>query len=143
MQTLLNSIILRKVTINVIPFIQIFGLYVILNGHISPGGGFAGGTILGASLILLRIVKGKEEMTRNFKISYLLKTMCGSLIFYGMIKGYSFITGGSHIEGATIPLGTPGRILSGGFILPLNIAVGLIVATTVYIFFSLFYEGEI
>lgn len=38
-----------------IPFIQLFGLYVIAHGHSSPGGGFQGGVTLGASIILLAI----------------------------------------------------------------------------------------
>ena len=39
----------------VMPFIQIFGLYVIAHGHHSPGGGFQGGVILGASMIMYAI----------------------------------------------------------------------------------------
>jgi len=39
----------------IMPFIQIFGLYVIAHGHHSPGGGFQGGVILGASMILYAI----------------------------------------------------------------------------------------
>jgi multicomponent Na+:H+ antiporter subunit B len=39
----------------IIPFIQIFSLYVIAHGHHSPGGGFQGGVILGASMILFAI----------------------------------------------------------------------------------------
>jgi multicomponent Na+:H+ antiporter subunit B len=39
----------------VIPFIQIFALYVIAHGHYSPGGGFQGGVIMGASLVLFAI----------------------------------------------------------------------------------------
>jgi multicomponent Na+:H+ antiporter subunit B len=38
-----------------VPFIQLFGLYVIVHGHYSPGGGFQGGVILGASFILLAL----------------------------------------------------------------------------------------
>ncbi len=38
-----------------IPFIQLFGLYVIVHGHYSPGGGFQGGVILGSSFILMAI----------------------------------------------------------------------------------------
>jgi multicomponent Na+:H+ antiporter subunit B len=38
-----------------VPFIQLFGLYVIVHGHYSPGGGFQGGVILGAAFILLAI----------------------------------------------------------------------------------------
>jgi multicomponent Na+:H+ antiporter subunit B len=39
----------------IMPFIQIFALYVIAHGHHSPGGGFQGGVILGASMILYAI----------------------------------------------------------------------------------------
>jgi multicomponent Na+:H+ antiporter subunit B len=38
-----------------VPFIQLFGLYVIVHGHYSPGGGFQGGVILGAAFILLAL----------------------------------------------------------------------------------------
>ena len=40
-----------------------------------------------------------------------------------------------------IPLGTPGAILSSGLIMPLNIAVGMVVACTMYVFYALFRKG--
>ncbi len=46
------DVILRTTTRLIIPFIQLFALYVIGHGHHSPGGGFQGGVILGASIIL-------------------------------------------------------------------------------------------
>jgi len=137
-----NSII-RDVSKILIPAIQLFGIYVIINGHLSPGGGFAGGTLLGVSMILYRYVVGKEEAQKFYSFNRLLKVMSFSLLAYGLIKGYSFITGGADIHGFTPPLGTPGKILSGGYILPLNILVGLIVAVTMYFFVCLFEEGEI
>jgi multicomponent Na+:H+ antiporter subunit B len=45
------------------PFIVLFSVYVILNGHLSPGGGFQGGAILGGFFIALTIVLG-ESRTR-------------------------------------------------------------------------------
>ncbi|WZL73360.1 MnhB domain-containing protein [Clostridiaceae bacterium 35-E11] len=138
-----NNTILKEVTKIVIPFIQIFGLYIVFHGHLSPGGGFAGGTILGASLIIYRIVYGREQARKKLSHRRMMRAISGALIFYGVLKGYSFITGGSHLHVPQIPLGQPGRILSGGYLLPLNIAVGIIVAVTIYVFFTLFYEGEI
>ncbi len=44
-----------------IPFIQLYALYVIAHGDISPGGGFQGGVILGASIILYSIIYGVKE----------------------------------------------------------------------------------
>ncbi|QZY55287.1 MnhB domain-containing protein [Crassaminicella profunda] len=139
----MHNTILKEISKIIIPFIQIFGIYVIFHGHLSPGGGFAGGTIIGTSFILYRIVFGKDEARKKFSYKRLMKFMCSALILYGILKGYSFITGGSNLHLPQLPLGKPGNILSGGYLLPLNIAVGMIVSVTVYFFFSLFYEGEI
>ncbi|MGE4284028.1 MAG: MnhB domain-containing protein [Clostridia bacterium] len=139
----MKNIILKEISKVIIPFIQIFAIYIIFHGHLSPGGGFSGGTILGASLILYHIVYGKDEAQKKISYKRLMSLMCISLLFYGVLKGYSFITGGSHIEVFTMPLGTPGRIFSAGYILPLNIAVGIVVSMTMYLLFTLFYEGEI
>ena len=50
-----HDLIVRTTARLIIPFIQIFALYVIAHGHHSPGGGFQGGVILGASLVLYAI----------------------------------------------------------------------------------------
>ncbi|MFI3201034.1 MAG: hydrogen gas-evolving membrane-bound hydrogenase subunit E, partial [Eubacteriales bacterium] len=49
-----------------IPLVFMFGIYIILNGHISPGGGFAGGSILGAGLILHTCAYGFGRTRRFF-----------------------------------------------------------------------------
>ncbi len=49
------DLIIKTVSRMLIPFIQLFALYVIAHGHHSPGGGFQGGVILGASMILMAI----------------------------------------------------------------------------------------
>lgn len=134
--------ILKTVTELIFPFILLLGIYIIMNGHLSPGGGFSGGTVLGSSLILQSVAFGVEETRKFFKYSTFLKLISISLLFYGLVKGYSFMTGAAHIE-SIVPLGTPGKILSGGLILPLNIAVGIIVASTIYGLFTLFSEGDI
>ncbi|HHY90734.1 MAG TPA: hypothetical protein GX503_03630 [Clostridiales bacterium] len=139
----MQDMILREVVRIVIPFIQIFSFYVIFHGHLSPGGGFSGGTVLGASFILYRIVNGREKANQRLPNSILMRVLCGSLIFYGILKGYSFITGGSGIHAPQLPLGEAGRIFSAGYLLPLNIAVGMIVSVTMYFLFILFDEGEI
>jgi multicomponent Na+:H+ antiporter subunit B len=141
--TILESTILKQVSKVLIPCIQIFGIYVIFYGHLSPGGGFAGGTIVGTSLILYRIIYGKELTDKKIPFAKMLTYICGAIILYGLLKGYSFITGGNHLNLPQPGLGIPGNILSGGFLLPLNILVGLIVAITIYFFFTLFDGGEI
>ncbi len=139
----MNSTILKTVGKAVIPFMQVFGIYVVLFGHMSPGGGFAGGTILGASMILMNLVYGREFCMKKFRYGTIMKVATVAILFYGIVKGYSFITGGSHIDAPHLPLGTPGNILSGAYIVPLNICVGIIVAITIYIFYNLFDKGEV
>lgn len=138
-----NNTILSEVSKIINPFIQIFGLYVIFFGHLGPGGGFAGGTIIGASFIIYYLSKGKDEASKKLQYKKLMMIQCGAIMLYGLLKGYSFITGGSHIHLPQPGLGIPGNILSGGFLLPLNILVGCIVAITMYFFFTLFDKGEI
>ena len=134
--------ILKTITELVLPFIFVLGIYVILNGHISPGGGFSGGTIVGAALILYAAAFGFEDTRRFFTFNTFTKFTSFSLLFYGGAKGYSFVTGAAHIP-TGIPIGTPGNILSAGLILPLNIAVGIIVGCTIYALYALFSEGEV
>jgi len=65
-----------------------------------------------------------------------------SLGFYCLAKSYSFFTGANHLHSIISP-GTPGNILSGGLILPLNVAVGLVVCCTMYSFYMYFRRGEL
>lgn len=125
----------------VVPAIMIFGIYVILNGHLGPGGGFAGGSIIGAGLIVYVNAFGFERTERFFtEKTYKLISFC-ALAFYCLAKSYSFFTGANHIE-SIIPKGIPGNIISSGLILPLNIAVGLVVACTMYAFYAMFRKGD-
>ena len=132
--------ILQRITFLLFPIIVIFGIYVILNGHISPGGGFSGGAIVGAGLILYANAFGFEKLNRFFTEKTYKSISFVSLAFYCLAKSYSFFTGANHLESG-IPLGQPGAILSSGLILPLNICVGLVVACTMYAFYTLFRKG--
>lgn len=137
-----NDSILKKSAILIVPLILMFGLYVILNGHISPGGGFSGGAILGAGLILFLSAFGFQtaEKVLNAKTVKIITFV--SLLVYCLAKSYSFFTGANHLESG-IPLGTPGAILSSGLILVLNICVGMVVACTMYSFYALVRRGRI
>ena len=137
-----ENVILRTMAGIVSPFIILFGIYVVLNGHISPGGGFSGGAIIGAGLILISQGFGASKTKKFFNFRVFTIITSGSLLSYAALKCYSFYTGSHHIE-TGIPHGIPGAILSSGFILPLNIFVGLIVACTMFGFYSLFTKGKI
>lgn len=124
-----------------LPFIMVYGIYVVLNGHLSPGGGFSGGSVLGGGLILASSLFGQKKMSEVISPQRASYMSVACLLAYASMKGYSFYTGANHV-GWAIPKGTPGDIISAGFILPLNICVGIIVACTMFSFYSLFSQGE-
>ena len=142
LQVMKNDLILRCTARVSVPIIFLFGIYVILNGHLGPGGGFSGGAILGGGLILYAIAFGFERLERflNAK-TYKITVLC-ALCFYSLSKCYSFFCGANGLE-TVFSTGTPGAILSAGLILPLNIAVGIVVACTMYGFYALFKRGRI
>ncbi len=135
-----NDVILQTVAKLLVPPIIIFGIYVILAGHLGPGGGFSGGAVIGAGLILYLNAFGFAKTERFFKASTYKKMSFGALACYAGAKSYSFYTGANDIH-SIIPLGTPGHILSSGLILILNICVGIVVAGTMYTFYVMFRKG--
>ena len=132
--------ILQKITLILVPVIFLYGFYIILNGHLSPGGGFSGGATVGAGLILYVTTFGFHKTQRFFNEKTYDMVKVGALSLYSVTMIYYFYTGANLIENH-IPLGTPGDILSSGMILPINIFVGLEVACTMYAFFALFRRG--
>ena len=137
-----HDIILQKVSNLIVPVILLFGIYVVLNGHLSPGGGFSGGAIMGAGLMIYVTAFGFKDIRRFFTYKTYQRVVLCSLLTYAASKCYSFYTGANDIH-SIIPLGTPGAILSSGLILVLNICVGFIVTCTMYAFYAVFRKGEV
>ena len=77
--------IIRFISRQLVPFIQLFALYVVAHGHHSPGGGFQGGVILGASFILLAITYDMDLLLQriNEKWTVFLGNI-GVLIYAGI-----------------------------------------------------------
>ena len=136
-----HDIIMKKAMVLLVPTCMVFGIYVVVNGHLSPGGGFSGGAIVGSALIMYASAYGTKKARAFYSFSTYRRVVFCSLLFYGLAKGYVFFMGANH-RSTGIPLGTPGSIFSAGLILPLNICVGLIVSGTMYVLYVLFSKGE-
>ena len=77
-----DSLIIRQASRIMVPFMQLFALYVISHGHYSPGGGFQGGVILAASIILLCISFDLKHVLQYWtEKKIMLLTALGVLIF--------------------------------------------------------------
>ena len=141
----MDDIIVKTITKIIIPFVQVYGIFIILHGHISPGGGFSGGTLIGTSLILYTLVFGIEKAEKKFsnRVSEIAES--GGILLYMMIGLVGILFAGSFLtnQGAGFPLGTPGSLLSGGMIPILMIGIGIKVASTfITLFYTLIEEEE-
>lgn len=124
------------------PMIFLYGIYITFTGHLSSGGGFAGGVTIGAGLIFYAMAFGRKKVQKFFKMRTFTILNSGALLFYFFCKAFIFFTGGNGIE-VSINKGEAGKILSGGFILPLNISVAVVVACSIYGLYALFTKGDI
>lgn len=134
--------LLRSTARIVVPMLIVYGIYVILFGHIGPGGGFSGGAVIGAGLILYAIAFGFDNLEKVLNAKTYKRIVLCALCFYSIAKCYSFFCGANHLE-TIFTTGTPGAVFSAGLILPLNVAVGIVVACTMYGFYSVFQRGRI
>ena len=136
-----NDLILQYQTNFLVPMILLFGIYGLMNGHLGPGGGFGGGAIMGAGLILYLNAFGFKKTERFFTYKTFTIVSVAALSFYACSKAYSFFTGANHLPSIITP-GTPGMLFSAGLIPYLNIAVGMVVCCTMYAFYTLFRKGD-
>jgi multisubunit Na+/H+ antiporter MnhB subunit len=56
------TLIVKKTTQLIAGIVFLYGIYVIVHGHLTPGGGFAGGVIMAGSFILLKLAFGSDFM---------------------------------------------------------------------------------
>jgi len=92
-----DDTIIRFISRAMTPFLQLFALYVLAHGHHSPGGGFQGGVILGATFILLAISYDLQLVVQTFtEKSALILANIGLLIYSGtgalcLLLGHNFL----------------------------------------------------
>jgi multicomponent Na+:H+ antiporter subunit B len=99
-----ENVIIKTICRLLIPFIQLFAIYVIMHGHYSPGGGFQGGVILGASFILLVIAYGLEESRRRMSLKALTIYASVGLFIYSGIGAVCLLMGGNYLDYGRLPL---------------------------------------
>lgn len=140
----MEAIVLRIVSRLLIPFIQLFGLYVILNGHLSPGGGFPGGVIVGSSMILFALSFGLAAGNKKVSHGTSLLMEGGGAFWFAGFGLVSILLGGNYLanKAAGYPLGEAGTLISSGLIFVLTLGLGVKVASTVITLYYNLAEGK-
>ena len=140
----MNDVVVRSVARIIVPFIQLYGLYVIFHGHLSPGGGFAGGAIVGASMILYSLAFNLEACYRKFSHNTSSLLESGGALWYLLIGLLGILAGGVYLtnRAAGFYLGVPGQLFSSGMIFLLSMGIGTKVASTIITLFNSLCEGS-
>lgn len=141
-----DSAIVRTMSQILVPLIQMFALYVLFFGQYGPGGGFVGGVMVAASLILGLLVFGPESPLGLLAKKITHGDGVGLLIFAG-VGGLCLIGGGEFLNYSNleIPLiDTDSQRRSLGIVLTqIGVAVDVAVtAVSIVISLSLFENGE-
>jgi multisubunit Na+/H+ antiporter MnhB subunit len=131
------TVIVKTVTRWVKVFIFLYGVYITVTGHLSPGGGFAGGVIIACSYILLMLAYGRDFALRQLSIRGASRLdSLGALLFLG-VAVLGLVWGGSFFQNV-LQARYPGRaysLLSSGGIPVSNIAICIKVGASLFMIF--------
>ncbi len=127
------SVIVKTITRLTVGLILLYGIYIVSHGHVSPGGGFAGGVIIALSFVHLMLAYGKESALKKLpKAATSFFEGFGALMFLaiallGFTGGYFFLN--------FISKGQPFKLFSAGIIPLCNIAISLKVGAGLFAIF--------
>jgi multicomponent Na+:H+ antiporter subunit B len=91
-------LVLRVVAKSLIPFIALYALYVHFHGEYSPGGGFQGGVILAASVILYGLIFGVDAARRAIPPWFVRGGCALGVLIYGGTGVLSLMMGGNYLD---------------------------------------------
>jgi multisubunit Na+/H+ antiporter MnhB subunit len=129
------TLIVKKTTQLIAGMIFMYGIYIIVHGHLTPGGGFAGGVIIAGSLILITLAYGGDflKLMKEESGSTIIESLATLMVI--IIATSGFLVGTKIFFNNFLPKGIVGELISAG-VLPLyNIFVGTEVAASIFIIF--------
>jgi multisubunit Na+/H+ antiporter MnhB subunit len=133
------SLIVKSVTDWLKGFILLFGIYIVLYGHLTPGGGFAGGVIIACAFILLTLAEGQETTSRTLSnpVASELDSV-GALMFLAVALAGLYRVG-VFFENflADNSIMSPFELISAGTIPVSNIAIALKVGMSLFMVFTI------
>jgi multicomponent Na+:H+ antiporter subunit B len=104
-----------------LPLIFIFAVYIIMNGHLSAGGGFQGGAVVASAVMLLLLAKPASKLDQS--VLSFVESAAGVLFVLVGIAGFIFATG--FLDNRVLPLGQFGAFFSAGTIPVISLLLGI------------------
>ncbi len=101
------DVIIKVVCRSLVPFIQLFGLYVIMHGHSSPGGGFQGGVTLAASFILLVLAEDRATLRPHLSLAVLNASTSAGVLLYAGLGVVCLALGANYLDYGLLPFAEP------------------------------------
>ncbi|MGM0452418.1 MAG: Na(+)/H(+) antiporter subunit B [Thermodesulfobacteriota bacterium] len=139
------DLVIQKAARLMVPFLQLFALYVVAHGHHSPGGGFQGGVIFGATIILLAITNDLRSTIRRIsERTSALMASTGVLIYAG-IGALCLLLGANFLDYSILSrMFDFGPVMARSHgILLVEIGVGVAVAAVmIWIYYNLVSAGR-
>jgi multicomponent Na+:H+ antiporter subunit B len=125
------------------PYIMLFGLYVIFHGHYSPGGGFQGGTLLAASILLMRVAVGRQVSRLQIREFATTPLAVVGVIIYFITGLVAVITGGYFLDYGELPIpGMDPSYLRYTGILIIEVGIGAAVMAILVMIYDNMIRGE-
>lgn len=117
----------------------VFGLYIVAHGHLSPGGGFQGGTILASTPLMLYLasdLKMYNRLTPRFLAEHAEAAGAAGFVLIAIAALFF----GAALLTNIVPLGQTGRLFSAGTVPIINLSTGLEIAGGFVLVFTVFLE---
>ncbi len=137
-----EQVILRIITKIILPFMIVFGFYVIAHGEVGPGGGFQGGIMLASGFILYGMVFSGEEMRRVVPRRLTDALSCIGVLLYASVGVYSLLTGYNFLDYTPLKPGDHAGAESWGMTL-VEYGVGITVTSVMITIFNEITEGTV
>jgi multicomponent Na+:H+ antiporter subunit B len=139
------SLIVKKVAQLITGFIFLYGIYIIVHGHLTPGGGFAGGAILAGAYILQILAFGKDPLLLKKKETGSSISESVAILMVLMMAVAGLFIGTKVFFNNFLPTGKIGELASAGAIPIYNILIGIEVAAALLTIFLalIIYKEEI
>jgi multicomponent Na+:H+ antiporter subunit B len=103
------------------PLIMLLGVYVFVNGHLTPGGGFQGGAIIASGMLLMLLADPLKHFSHGLISA--LESLAG--IFYVVIGLLGLVLAGGFLDNRFLPTGELGSLFSAGAIPLIYSLIGL------------------